>query len=843
MFNAYGPTEAAVGACMMEFDGPVAHRPPIGRPLANIQVYVLDPDGMGVARGYLNRSELTAERFVPLKGSGVFFDVGNQVLAFEDTADADIEKNSRPLTARMYRTGDLGRWLSDGTLEFLGRLDDQVKIRGYRIEPGEVAAVLQEHPGVKQAAVVARNDGPGGPRLAAYVVPSPQDGAETGEETATIETEHVARWQTLFDETLRRSIPPLDPTLDLTGWISSRTGLPFSEEEMRQWVGGAVERVMSLRARRVLEIGCGTGLLLFRIAPHCESYVGTDFSEESQETLGRVLQTREDLRGRVQLREQRADCLDGLEAGGYDVVVLNSVVQYFPSVDYLLRVLEGVTRLVAPGGHIFLGDLRSLPLGPVLACSIELARAEDETGTEALRRRIEARWEREEELLVAPGLMAVLAARLPRVAGWRTLLKRGPAANELFQFRYDAVLDLDQATSPGVGREIDWSTDRKTLGEIAAILLEESRHLLAVRNVRNGRIARELRAWELLQTDDGPQTVGALRASLDREPLPRGIDPEEFYRLARDLRYSVEIGWSSDDADGRYDAVFRRSRRTDCQSVLQCRGTDCQSVPENTDGLPIRPTENQPSGTPARRSTDADWSRYANRPLDDLIARRRIAALRSYLQTRLPDYMIPATFVTLEALPLTVQGKLDRRALPAPPGDRPGWSAGYIAPRDEHERVVADVWEKLLGVSPVGIADNFFGPDVARAGGLPARNFPCAASNARHWPADVLRSPGWRDGVLLSSLGRAPGDRAPGVRHSSGGRGRRPGASESGGRNGRSLHRRGPQRAAARPVLSGWLVAGREPGVRDVAAVGRARRAGRAAGPAGRRGPRARKGV
>jgi thioesterase domain-containing protein/acyl carrier protein len=70
--------------------------------------------------------------------------------------------------------------------------------------------------------------------------------------------------------------------------------------------------------------------------------------------------------------------------------------------------------------------------------------------------------------------------------------------------------------------------------------------------------------------------------------------------------------------------------------------------------------------------------------------------------------MIPAAFVTLEALPLTVQGKLDRRSLPAPPGDRPGWSAGYVAPRDEHERIVADVWEKLLGVSPVGIADNFF---------------------------------------------------------------------------------------------------------------------------------------
>jgi thioesterase domain-containing protein/acyl carrier protein len=359
-------------------------------------------------------------------------------------------------------------------------------------------------------------------------------------------------------------------------------------------------------------------------------------------------------------------------------------------VDYLIRVLDGVSRLVAPLGYVFLGDLRSLPLGPVLACAIELARADDQTSTKALRRRVEARWEREEELLVAPGLMAALAARLPRVARWQTMLKRGPAANELFQFRYDAVLHLDEATPSDADREIDWSSDPKTPRQLAAILLEESPDVLDVRNVRNGRIARELRAWELLQTDDGPQTVGELRARLDRDVLPPSIDPDELYRLARDPRYSVEIGWSGDDPEGRYDAVFRR----------RCRPPQNPGVA--TPGLVVA------TGTTVRRPAAVDWSRYANRPLDGLIARRRIAALRSYLQTRLPDYMIPAAFVLLKALPLTVQGKLDRQALPAPPGDRPGWSAGYFAPRDEHERIVADVWEKLLGVSPVGIVDNFF---------------------------------------------------------------------------------------------------------------------------------------
>jgi amino acid adenylation domain-containing protein len=160
VYNLYGPSETATYSTWALIK-PGSASAPIGKPINNERVYVLDGDlklvppgvagelyiaGVGVARGYLNRPGLTAERFVA------------------DPFGAPC--------ARMYRTGDRVRWRSDGRLEFLGRLDDQVKIRGYRIELGEIEAALLDHETVARTVVIAREDGPGGGRLVAYLVPA-----------------------------------------------------------------------------------------------------------------------------------------------------------------------------------------------------------------------------------------------------------------------------------------------------------------------------------------------------------------------------------------------------------------------------------------------------------------------------------------------------------------------------------------------------------------------------------------------------------------------------------------------------------------------------------------------
>ena len=148
---------------------------------------------------------------------------------------------------------------------------------------------------------------------------------------------------------------------DFAGWNSSYTGAPIPLEQMREWQAATVDRIMALGPRRVLEIGVGSGLLLAHLAPECVEYWGTDFSAPTIQTLqGSV--AGQSWGDRVRLRVQPADVADGLPQGHFDVVVLNSVIQYFPSAGYLLDVLAVAMGLLAPGGALFIGDVRNLSL-------------------------------------------------------------------------------------------------------------------------------------------------------------------------------------------------------------------------------------------------------------------------------------------------------------------------------------------------------------------------------------------------------------------------------------------------------------------------------------------------
>ena len=644
LLNAYGVSEATITSTLYRasVDQPrCAGSLPIGRAITNTQVYLLDRNlgpvpvglagelylaGESLARGYHGRADLTAERFIPNP--------------FSSTPGA-----------RMYRTGDLARYRMDHQIEFIGRVDEQIKLRGYRIELGEVEAVLNSAPGVRRAAVLLRAGASGDPALVAYVTPKPVEESTTPELSA-LETEQLEQWRTVHDdEVFNENDLGEDPLFNISGWNSSYTGDPIPAEEMREWVDDAVQRVLSQRPRRVLEIGCGTGLLLFRIAPHCERYVGTDFSPAALNYIREQLQRPGSALPQVSLFEQNADDFTNVERGSFDAVMINSVVQYFPGVDYLMRVLRGAVEAVAPGGFVFIGDVRSLPLLKALHASVEEYKAEAGCSPEELRKRVERRIEREEELLIDPAFFMTLAQHLPGISHVEVEPKRGRYHNELTRFRFQVMMqkiDFSRKGAKTQTKNLSWIDWREHCWDLAAIrqrLVQNNSETLALANIANAR-------------------------------LGEGVDPEQLYRLQGELPYQVHLSWARHGADGSFDVAFTQ-------------GFEAVHFPVELDA--------------AKSPSD-----YVNHPLRAKQARQFGPQLRSFLKARLPEHMVPASFVILDELPLLPNGKIDRRSLPAPEAVRPDLPHAFVAPRTDVEKSLAGIWSDLLAVAQIGIDDNFF---------------------------------------------------------------------------------------------------------------------------------------
>jgi amino acid adenylation domain-containing protein/non-ribosomal peptide synthase protein (TIGR01720 family) len=486
-------------------------------------------------------------------------------------------------------------------------------------------------------------------------------------------SEQVLRWKDVYNEIYQLSVVSDDPTFNTVGWDSSYTGLPIPAEQMREQVDQTTAQILALGPKHLLEIGCGTGLLLLRIAPHCISCVGTDLSSEALKYVRRQV----DALGltNVRLLEKAAEA-SFIESAKFDLVILNSVVQYFPGVDYLLRVLEKAVDAVSHPGYIFVGDVRSLPLLEAFYTSIQVNAAPASMTSRELLARVRNQMEREQELAIDPIFFRAIQVHLPEIQQVRIQPKRGWYHNELTAFRYDVILQVggEVRASPDP-IWIDWQ-QLGGLDALESLLADPGCEGLGVRGVPNARLLTELKAVRLLADPNGPTYAGDLRDTLAREQ-PVGVEPEELWHLGEELSYAVSLELSGQGIEDNYDVVFTRS--------------EAERLPVVRAKMDLKP-----------------WRSYANDPRQRDSAQSLVPALREFLLKRVPDYMVPSKFVVTVALPRTTSGKLDRQALRA---SGPGQSVAeviYQAPRNEIEQMLAEIWGELLGLDRVGIHDNFF---------------------------------------------------------------------------------------------------------------------------------------
>ena len=534
LHNLYGPTEAAVDVtywpCLRGDQSGVV---PIGRPIANTQIYLLDQrgqpvpvgvpgelyiGGLGVGIGYLGRPELTAEKFVPDPfGRG----------------------------ATLYRTGDLARWREDGAIMYLGRLDHQVKVRGFRIELGEIEAALNAQSDVSECVVTVREDMPGERRVVAYLVRD-----KTGQGTPDSIDYWRTQWETLHRSTIDAAADVQDPTNVFLQSIQ----VDNPEEQWNEFTGQTVSRVLALRPESVYEIGCGTGGLATLLQPRCAQYLASDFSESAVEYLrGKWRGADGELPSGVRLMQRPADDFSGIEPASLDVVLLHSVAQYFPDAAYLLRVLDGAVRATRPGGCVYVGAVQSRTLFPVYHAALQAGRARADLPVTALRERLDRRLELEDEFTLDPAFFHAAAARLAGIGAVDVRLRRGKFHNKSTQFVYDVLLHVGDHV-PRVPVP-EWR-EAADLAGIRTQLQTQRPETVGFRALRNARLRRELNVWSGVEANRPGATVGELTA--DVAPDPASIDPEHLWQIGEELGYHVSVNWSAAGAPGSLDAVCTR---------------------------------------------------------------------------------------------------------------------------------------------------------------------------------------------------------------------------------------------------------------------------------------------
>ncbi|MEP7252799.1 MAG: amino acid adenylation domain-containing protein [Ginsengibacter sp.] len=666
IINEYGPTEATVGCITYSFwtlkdQEKIKNEISIGKPIDNAQIYILGKNnelvpagidgeicvgGVGVARGYLNRDELTAEKFI---------------------------KNpfQKEEGARIYKTGDLGRWLVDGNIEYAGRKDDQVKIRGYRIELGEIESNVLQSGMVSQAMVVAREDKEGNKKLTGYVVPTPELVKAKEKELYSVQ---VATWKELYETEYGQTEgdESVDPEFNIIGWNDSFTGMANPAEQMQEWLQDIVEVIMAEDPGYVLEIGCGTGLIYYQLAGKVKKYIGADLSRSSINQITQRISKGHRNYGPTELMVAPAHEVSLREDEQVDTIILNSMVQYFPGEDYMNSVIEKSISLLKGEGRIIIGDVRDYRLLKLFKARLNLKKLQDKASIKEFKWMLDQEVLKEEELCFSPDYFYNLQSLYPNITNVEIQWKHASYITELTLYRYNVVIHV------GIEKEFiepEWESwkGKNQKNNIIEKLEQEEVKTLALKGVPNPRLWREKLIDNALN-NKSVFTIGDIITEKQDEESEEINSLLVTIETSKNYKYRLLV-----NEDPLKMNVFIEHK---CSSGF---------VKQNY-------TE--------KDAISKGWN--TNIPLFTDIGFLLQKDIKHFLQQRLPEYMIPLELISLDHLPLTINGKIDRIFLNQREDKAATNKLNYQPARTETEQMLVTIWEKLLNADRIGIYDNFF---------------------------------------------------------------------------------------------------------------------------------------
>jgi amino acid adenylation domain-containing protein len=690
--NGYGPSECTPTSTI-NFDAPSpeeATRIGVG---AGLVTWVTDPKDHDILMPLGHVGELLLEG--PLVGQGYLKDPVSTSAAFvEDPKWLLRGADGHPgRHGRVYKTGDLVRYFQDGSLAYVSRKDTQIKLRGQRVELSEIEHVLRSHSHVDDAVVILQSDSRQEPQIVGFVTTC----KGLDEQLDRHETQHVEAWAGHFDAEAYSSIESLRPDQigrDFVGWTSMYDGTDIDKVEMDEWLDDTVATIRRYGPLGcVLEIGTGSGMIPLNIGDGLERYIGIEPSRRATRLVNETAERIPTLANKVRVYQGTATDLGQIGISLLPgLVILNSVIQYFPSQEYLFGVLQQLLNLEGVR-IIFAGDIRSYPLyGQFLAT--KAMRTSGESLSQHKLRNMMAEMEKQEsELLLDPAFFTSLQKRLPgQIEHIEILPKRMHATNELSCYRYAAVIHckVQEAEMQLHGQEIssgDWidfarqGLDRQAL--FALLQRRSASPIIAISNIPNSKTIFERHTIHALhqagQSQHGSDWFASVRTVANVCP---SLSVVELTELAQQAGYRVEISWARQHTQlGGLDAIFHRQPATGGKQRTMF----------------IFPTDHE------GRSQHS----FSNQPLRELQKKRTQEDLNQWLKARLPSYMVPPSVVVLDEMPLNKNGKVDRQALANTVQLRP---KAFQAPVSQMEQQMQGIWGRILNIDPATIRldDDFF---------------------------------------------------------------------------------------------------------------------------------------